>query len=170
MPKPCINCNKDIDGKCNSYCKKCDAERNRSYYQKNKEKENARRHKYYRENKEFSKEFIKRWKDSNPDKVSSISSISRARKKNAPSDGWTEKQALALYGSTCHICNKKIDLNASRWTGRGNWERGLHFDHVVPLSKGGSNTIDNIRPSHGLCNISKGARVLEGNSHEEKLH
>ena len=159
MPKPCISCKRDIDGKCNSYCKKCDAERNRRYYQKNKEKENFRRHKYYRDNKEFSTEFIKRWKENNPDAVKAAGNRRRARKNNADSDGWTESHALQMYGNNCHICNKKIDLSASRWTGRGNWEYGLHFDHVIPLSKGGPNTIDNIRPAHGICNISKGART-----------
>jgi len=33
----------------------------------------------------------------------------------------------------------------------------LHFDHVVPLSKGGPHTTENIRPSHSTCNLKKGA-------------
>ena len=159
MSKPCISCGNDIDGKCNSYCKKCDAARNRRYYKKNKAKENARRHKYYRENKEFSKEFIQKWRDNNPGIVRAAANRRRARKQNAVSDSWTEAQALELYGKTCHICNKKIDMKASRRAGYGNWEKGLHFDHVVPLSKGGSNTIDNIRPSHAICNIVKSGKI-----------
>lgn len=34
----------------------------------------------------------------------------------------------------------------------------LHTDHWIPLSKGGSNDIGNIRLTHGLCNLQKGAR------------
>ena len=159
MAKPCIACGNDIDGKNNSYCKKCDAARNRRYYEANKEKENARRHKYYRENKEFAKGFIKAWRDNNPEKVRASSHRRRAREKNAITDGWTESQVMELYGDNCHICGEKIDLSASRWAGRGDWERGLQFDHVIPLSKGGTDTIDNIRPSHGLCNIVKGNKI-----------
>ncbi len=166
MFKPCISCGNEIDGKNNSYCKKCDASRNRRYYKKNKERENARRHKYYRENKEFAKEFIQVWKDSNPEKVRASAHRRRARKKNAITDGWTESQALNLYGDICHICNQKIDLSASRWAGRENWEEGLQFDHVIPLSKGGSDTIDNIRPSHGLCNIIKGNKLNVKATHD----
>ena len=160
MPKPCINCNKDIDGKCNSYCKKCDAARNRRYYEKNKAKENARRHKYYKDNKEFSKQFIKNWRDKNPDVVRAAINRRRARKNNADSDGWTESQVMELYGNSCHICNKQINILATRRAGQNGWEEGLHFDHVIPLAKGGSDTIDNIRPSHALCNIKKGYKII----------
>jgi len=160
MSKPCIACNSFIDGKSNSYCKKCDAARNRRYYERNKAKENVRRHKYYKDNKEFSKQFIKNWRDKNPDVVKAAVNRRRARKNNADSDGWTESQVVELYGTKCYICKKEIDMSASRWTGRGNWENGLHFDHVVPLSRGGSDTIDNIRPSHALCNIKKGYKII----------
>lgn len=162
MAKPCISCSNPIDGKSNSYCKKCDAARNRRYYEKNKTKENARRHKYYRENKEFSKEFIQRWRESNPDKVKKFAANRRARKRDAVSDDWTESQVLEVYGTKCYICNEEIDISASRWTGREDWEKGLHFDHVVPLSKGGFDTIDNIRPSHGICNVRKGNKLKLG--------
>ena len=168
MAKPCISCGNDIDGKCNSYCKKCDAARNRRYYQANKEKENARRHKYYRENKEFATEFNKRWRDNNPEKVQAGLRKRRARKNNAISDGWTEEQVLKLHGNTCHICDQEIDLSASRWAGRGDWENGLQFDHVIPLSKGGSDTIDNIKPSHALCNIIKGNKINFKITHDFK--
>ena len=33
-----------------------------------------------------------------------------------------------------------------------------HIDHIVPLSRGGSHTADNLAPACQKCNISKGAR------------
>jgi len=33
----------------------------------------------------------------------------------------------------------------------------LHIDHLVPLAKGGSDTLENVRPAHGICNLRKWA-------------
>ena len=46
----------------------------------------------------------------------------------------------------CPCCNRLL----------GNFN--IHADHWVPLSKGGSNGIDNIRLTHGLCNLQKGTK------------
>jgi 5-methylcytosine-specific restriction endonuclease McrA len=64
---------------------------------------------------------------------------------------------IATYGSNCHLCNKAIDLKASRKVGAGGWELSLHIDHVLPLSKGGDDTLENVRPAHAQCNLTKGS-------------
>jgi 5-methylcytosine-specific restriction endonuclease McrA len=38
----------------------------------------------------------------------------------------------------------------------------VHFDHVIPLSKGGSHTYGNIRVTHSRCNMSKSDKLLPG--------
>jgi len=48
----------------------------------------------------------------------------------------------------CHICRRQVQASE------------LHFDHVIPLSKGGTHTENNIAVSHARCNLSKNARVL----------
>jgi len=58
---------------------------------------------------------------------------------------------LERYGMVCHICSERIGSRTQ-----------LHFDHVVPLSLGGPHVEENIRPSHAVCNLRKGARLLEG--------
>ena len=72
---------------------------------------------------------------------------------------YTTSEVLQKYGSDCHICLKPINLDAPKRVGYSGWEMGLHLDHVIPLSRGGDDTIDNIRPSHGICNIKKGAGI-----------
>ncbi len=49
----------------------------------------------------------------------------------------------------CHICGDAIP---------GLEE--LHFDHVIPLIKGGPHVAENVRPSHAGCNLRKGARLI----------
>lgn len=78
----------------------------------------------------------------------------RARKMGAGFEVYTTQQVLDLYGSLCHLCGLPIDLLAPR---RAN-ATGLHIDHVIPIAKGGSDTLANVRPAHGLCNVRKGGR------------
>jgi 5-methylcytosine-specific restriction endonuclease McrA len=85
--------------------------------------------------------------------------IRRARKKENKSLPYKESAVLKIHGPFCWICGGKIDLKASRKVGADNWEMSLHIDHVVPLALGGSDDIHNVRPAHGICNISKGAKM-----------
>ena len=80
-------------------------------------------------------------------------------RKGSKQEYYTHKQVLDAYGTDCHLCNTPIDLKASRQCGYPGWENGLHIDHVIPLSKGGDDTLENVRPSHGQCNIIKSARL-----------
>ena len=73
---------------------------------------------------------------------------------------YTETEVLERYGTVCHICNTEIDMNSPRGTGKPGWEKGLQIDHVIPLSKGGDHTIENVRPSHGHCNLTKSATII----------
>jgi 5-methylcytosine-specific restriction endonuclease McrA len=83
----------------------------------------------------------------------------RARKIGVEYGYYTDQDVLDLYGSVCHICNEDIDLNAPRKCGDAGWEKGLHIDHVYPISRGGSDTLENVRPSHGRCNVIKWATI-----------
>lgn len=78
----------------------------------------------------------------------------------AKQEPYTLKQVINIYGTNCHICLDLIDMDAPRRVGWGGWEKGLHIDHVIPLSKGGDDTLENVRPSHGQCNIMKHTKIL----------
>jgi len=56
-------------------------------------------------------------------------------------DEWN--MLVEQYNHTCLMCGMREP------------EIVLTFDHVIPLSKGGSNTIDNAQPLCGLCNSKK---------------
>ena len=81
-------------------------------------------------------------------------------KKRAATQRWRALQKGATVGVVdyaficqrdrmrCHICRTAVD------------RKGLHFDHVIPLSKGGEHRVENIAVAHGRCNVRKSATVL----------
>lgn len=52
----------------------------------------------------------------------------------------------------CHICGEKVGDQPYPHP------KSRSLDHVIPLSKGGSHTQDNIKLSHLSCNVAKGNR------------
>jgi len=53
-----------------------------------------------------------------------------------------------LVENICPCCNKEFDLN------------DFTADHIVPISRGGSDYIDNIQPLCLPCNMSKGTKTI----------
>lgn len=74
-------------------------------------------------------------------------------------EDWTEKQLIETYGSDCYICHEPIDITIPR-TGKKSKD-SLWPDHVIPMSRGGENTIRNVRPCHRSCNESKGTKTYD---------
>lgn len=164
-------------------CKECHTEVNKkyydrqkmavyanNYYHRNKEEINKKartkrannpeqsreyKRKYYQKNKERVNELSRQWKQENPEVSKAAKRRRRARKAQNGFEPYTTQQVLEKYGTTCYLCGKAIDLSAPRWTAENGWENGLHLDHVVRISDGGSDTLENVRPTHGLCNLKK---------------
>jgi hypothetical protein len=77
--------------------------------------------------------------------------LSRANKLGVESEYVDYADVLRRSGGTCSLCGGKIH------SGPGTKGEALHFDHVIPVSKGGSHTMDNIAAAHAHCNVLKGA-------------
>lgn len=130
--------------------------RNKIYRQNNSEKERLRRKKYAEEHLEQEKARNKQYYRDNPGKYSAEKHRRRrAQKRNNGFEFYKTEEVVDLYGTDCHICLKPIDMDAPRAIGKGNWELSLHIDHVVPISKGGPDVLDNVRPAHAICNLKK---------------
>ena len=54
----------------------------------------------------------------------------------------------------CHLCEGLVDMSLPRTNGLG-----ATVDHLIPISKGGLDTLDNVKLAHWSCNRKKGNRV-----------
>lgn len=133
-------------------------ERKKKYWIANRENLLSYQKKYRKNNPAKFRAKQKRYWARNPEKAQEFNRKRRARVNDVEHLPYSKDQVLEKYGTDCHICGTPIDLNAPRKAGKKGWEHGLHLDHLIPISKGGPDTIDNVRPAHGLCNLSKGAR------------
>ena len=95
----------------------------------------------------------------NLDKVRERERSKNRRRKANITIPYSESAVISIYGTNCYLCKFPIDLSAPRKTGVEGWEMGLHIDHVVPLSKGGMDSLQNVRPTHGICNLKKWATI-----------
>jgi len=139
-------------------CKDCFKQYSKSYRVSNAEKERVRAKNYRESNPEKVKDGFKRYRQENPDKRIVWGLKRRAAKLGNKTKPYSLKQVFETYGLNCHICKNPIDFDAPRQPGKSGWENGLHIDHLIALVNGGSDSIENVRPSHGKCNLSKGAK------------
>ena len=136
-------------------------QRSAAYRARNKEKIKQAARTYYEQNADARRAYSSQWYKDNPDKAHALRSSRRARLQECEATPYLRSEVLALYGTDCHLCGGEIDLEAPGKPGMLNWEKSLHLDHVTPLACGGADTIENVRPSHGLCNVRKN-KYVEG--------
>ena len=124
--------------------------------EKNREAELARNRskgkKYRDANKPKQAAYLKKWRAENKTRILDYSHRRKALKFESQVDpagiaSWM-RQMRALPFCRCHWCGTKI---------KG---RAIRFDHVIPISKGGSHTIGNICAACEPCNASKSARLI----------
>lgn len=163
IEKPASEFNKDKNKKLGiSYrCKNCNRESTREWHKANQERSKDLLRANYLKNRNTRLKKAKKWRIDNADRKREYNRKRKALLKSVQTKRYTEAQVLAVYGEICHLCNGQIDMSAPRWTGAQGWESGLQIDHVIPISKGGPDSLENVRPSHGKCNLFKSANVLE---------
>lgn len=116
---------------------------NDRYAERHREKINAKAREIYKkpERKAFAATYRKKHRAENPELYRTYSQNRRGRKLGAGThtkDEWVAK--LAFCGGCCTYCGSHNHITR---------------DHDVPLSRGGSNRIDNIVPACRTCNSRK---------------
>jgi len=69
----------------------------------------------------------------------------------------TVEQLVRRDGAVCYLCDEVIDLTIPR-----NQPLGATVDHVMPRSRGGHDTLDNVKLAHWICNLRKSDKLIEG--------
>lgn len=107
--------------------------------------------KWSKANPDKVKAILARYRKTNPEKMSFYASKRRALKQAStpPNEILTSAEWLTILAEAnghCHYCGKEAKLT---------------MDHIIPLSKGGTHSQNNIAAACAHCNSSKGARTLE---------
>lgn len=132
-----------------------------NYARSSKEKRQARARKYYLTHREKCLAHARAYRSINKDMILSTlrqryhlmkprfqeyARKHRALKRGAPISDLTAEQWQAIkeaYGHRCVYCGRKMQR--------------LTQDHITPLSKGGSHTLQNVVPACQSCNSKKSA-------------
>lgn len=121
----------------------------------------------------YQREYHKNYKLNHPDLLKEYSKLHyerdkekyyagerrrRAMEADVYSEPYSRSDVLEKWGTDCHLCQQPIDLDApahSSSAESNEWEKGLHLDHVIPISIGGPDILENVKPAHASCNLSR---------------
>lgn len=170
----CAECGQEKPHEAHGLCKKCysnqyrrdNPDYHKQWYQDNKEKKKEYDRQWYQDNKETKKEYLKQWRRDNPDyhkhyhkqwrrdnpeKERARHQRRRARKAgNGGSYTAKEWKKLCKQYPDCPCCGEKFTR-----------KNKPTVDHVIPLTKGGTNDIGNIQPLCKSCNSRKGTKSTD---------
>lgn len=124
--------------------KKKSADRNKKYYELNKESIIIRNFLYVEKNKDLVLERRRNYQKNNFIRIKENGSRRRARERNAKTFYITDKDLRRLKNSPCYLCGEKAS----------------HIDHIIPLSRGGTHGIGNLAAMCAYENMSKGNLFL----------
>lgn len=126
-------------------------ETGKRWYKNHQEQARKKVQDYRAKNPQKIYEYQKLWRTRNPEKTIASNQNYRAIKKQVggkiSSHQWRELKEK--YGFTCLCCGRKEP------------EIKLTLDHVIPLTMGGVNTIENAQPLCKSCNSRKHTRTTD---------
>jgi 5-methylcytosine-specific restriction endonuclease McrA len=168
----------DYSHRLRSACKDCRAREKEGYRQRNLDKVRASDARYREENREAVNQRYRDWCDAHSDRSAEIAKQSRTKHADARraynqqwwrdnaalgNTYWTARRARKLANGGSHTVAEWEELKGA--CGRRCLCCGrrvkLTKDHVIPLTAGGTDAIDNIQPLCQPCNSSKGARCVD---------
>ncbi len=143
------------------------AESQKAYYQKTKEVRKAAWRAYYQKTKEVRKAYIQQYSKDNKEKRQQYNreylkdnTAAKLRcwiHNNVKRCNGTDKTWLNSVGCTKEEFKAHIESQFVEGMSWDNWTKdGWHIDHIIPLSRGGTNHYTNLQPLWAIDNLSKG--------------
>ena len=105
---------------------------------------------YYHANKEARQQYTKKWREENKERISATNRIWKRR-----------NRGVCTYHEGKRRAAMKYDCSEIRMIYEDAQAIGYHVDHVIPLSKGGAHTIDNLQIVSPKYNLRKRNRVFQ---------
>jgi 5-methylcytosine-specific restriction endonuclease McrA len=99
-------------------------------------------------NREKKRESNNKWRIAHPEVFREKELRRRAAKRGAVISKVDLEFIWNRDNGVCYLCNQPIDPD------------DCHYDHVIPLAKGGEHSTDNLRPTHSKCNLKKHAKLM----------
>lgn len=155
-PPDCFNRDRTRGDGLQARCRDCERDWNRAWRLANADQKRATSHAHYEANRDEILERHRRryaenpekklrsnraWQRANTARVTDGAARYRARLRQAPRVEKIDREYI--YGrdrGICHICRRRVAA------------RGFTLDHLVPLSRGGSHSHDNLAVAHLRCN------------------
>lgn len=137
-----------VDGRY-SWCKACFSAHVVSMRTPETEAERRRRAYANPETREKLLAKHRAWSKVNPEKNREYANRRRATIVAATVEQVDYAGIIERDGMLCHLCKAEIP---------GLEE--LHFDHVVPIARGGEHSMANIKPAHATCNLRKHDKLI----------
>lgn len=157
-------------GVLRSHCKECRAKDALRWRRANLERARKTERDYARahavQKRKVSREFYERnrdrqiakaraWAIANPQRAREICAnatrVYQARKQDVFVELIDRAIVFERDEGVCGICGEPV-------------VGAFHVDHIIPLSKGGSHSYDNVQLAHPTCNLRKGASLLLANA------
>lgn len=123
-------------------------ERTAAWHRNNPDKVRETQRRYCERNVEVRRIRSRRYYKTHPEKNRQHASAWRARARRTQVEPVDYNAIWERDQGICHICSLPVERS------------DVQFDHVIPLSRGGTHTAENVKVSHSVCNNRKRARFL----------
>ena len=85
--------------------------------------------------------------------------MSKWKKPNGRDHRWNRAALIKRDGLICQLCQEPISNMSD-----------LTLDHIIPVSRGGTDKLDNLRLAHELCNRERGNGFFNHTINERNIN